>query len=123
MFQISIITVIFILFIHWVADFVLQSNDMATKKSTKNSWLLAHTGCYSLVWLGICHILISMNVLNPWFYLFAPITFVFHTIQDYITSRISSKLYKQNKIHDFFVCIGFDQFLHFVQLLITYYLL
>lgn len=50
-------------------------------------------------------------------------TLVCHTITDYFTSRLNTKLYKANKIHEFFVSIGFDQILHYVQLFGLYLLL
>jgi hypothetical protein len=48
------------------------------------------------------------------------ITFVCHTVTDYITSRINSRLWLAQRVHDFFVSIGFDQVLHYTQLYITY---
>jgi len=55
--------------------------------------------------------------------LFLPITFVAHTITDYFTSRLNSKLWVEGKVHYFFVAVGGDQILHYVQLFTTYYLL
>jgi hypothetical protein len=54
---------------------------------------------------------------------FGFITFIFHTITDYFTSRLNSKLWKKGDVHNFFVSIGFDQVLHYVQLFLTYKLL
>lgn len=51
------------------------------------------------------------------------ITFIAHTITDYFTSRLNSKLWSEGKVHNFFVSVGFDQVLHYVQLFTTYYLL
>jgi hypothetical protein len=51
------------------------------------------------------------------------ITFVCHTITDYFTSRLNSRLWAKGDVHNFFVSIGFDQVLHYVQLFTTYYLL
>ena len=78
--------------------------------------------------------------------IFAGITFICHTITDYFTSRLNSKLWAkatywgsdemkrlypidcpENKhgkyVHNFFVSIGFDQVLHYIQLFLTYSLL
>lgn len=108
--------ILIILFIHWVADFILQTDKMALNKSKSNRWLLTHTLVYSLVWfaVGIC-IFDFYNVL-----IFTLITFITHTLTDYVTSRITRRLYNVSK-HYFFVVIGFDQFLHYTQLLLTYY--
>ena len=118
--QINIWTVLIILSIHWFADFVLQSNEMATKKSKDFEQLIHHTIVYSLVWFLIIHVFIEVNYLYPVFYNFAIITFVFHTITDYFTSKLNTYLYEKRDIHNFFVSVGFDQLLHFIQLLLTY---
>jgi len=54
---------------------------------------------------------------------------VAHTITDYFTSKITSRLYAQGKFGStipnlgFFSMIGFDQVLHYGQLLLTFHLL
>lgn len=42
---------------------------------------------------------------------------------DYFTSRLNSKLWAQGRTHDFFVAVGFDQVLHYIQLILTYVLI
>ena len=122
--MISIYTVIVILFWHWFADFVLQTDEMAKNKSSNNSYLLKHTITYALSWFLLIWIIeIFQNVQFIPVIEFVGITFVAHTITDYITSRINSKLWTKGDTHYFFVSIGFDQFLHFTQLLLTYKLL
>ena len=79
---------------------------------------------------------------------FCGITFIFHTLTDFLTSKLNTKLWnkvEQNKelldndnegynveyfkekigksIHNFFVSIGFDQYLHYIQIFLTYYIL
>lgn len=119
-----------ILIIHWIADFILQTDKQAKGKSTSWNCLLSHTITYSMFWLPFVIAFIVFNDKNEgydikrsWMLLFIPITFVVHTITDYFTSRLNSKLYKEGKIHYFFVSVGFDQILHYVQLILTYYLL
>lgn len=128
--QINIFVVLYILLLHFMADFIFQTDKMAQGKS-KNWWdLLSHTLTYScIVWLGIGLMFLAQMICNnkpevSWVpMLFGIITFMFHTAQDYITSRINSRLWKEGRIHWFFVSIGFDQLLHFIQLLLTYQLL
>ena len=112
-----------ILFIHFFADFVLQTDKQARGKS--NNWhdLLSHTGVYALVWLIITQGLIILGYLPYTFYLFAPLTFVLHTATDYFTSRLNNKLWNAGKVHNFFVSVGFDQWLHYAQLFITFWFL
>ena len=115
---ISIWDVFLLLFFHWVGDFVMQSDKDAKGKSTSWVHLLSHTLSYTICFLPI--VLAHGDV--RWF-LFMPITFVAHTATDYYTSRVNSQLYNEGKIHDYFVSIGFDQLLHFAQLIITFQIL
>lgn len=128
------LTVIFsILFIHFFADFICQDEKWALGKSKNWSDLLSHTFTYSSVWLGVGSLYWFMNNETnafqlPIFY-FTIITFICHTVQDYFTSKVTSKLYAEKKFGSsipnlgFFSVIGFDQFLHYVQLFLTYYFL
>ena len=119
-----------IIFIHWVADFVLQTDWQAQNKSKNNYALLSHTSNYSLVWLlPMCLVFGKMKegATTEWIFwttlYFSMITLVVHTITDYFTSRLNSKLWSAGKVHYFFVSVGFDQVLHYGQLFLTYYFL
>ena len=126
--------------IHYIADFIFQAEDWAINKSKSNSALLKHTGTYTLVfffffanWCVYCnhisHVTASDMGWDWRVLLFFPITFVAHTITDYITSRWVSGKFKRNHlgspIPNFgaFSSIGFDQVLHYAQLFLTYHLL
>jgi hypothetical protein len=97
---------IFILFIHFIADFVLQTDAMARNKSTSNKFLLNHVAVYTA-----CLGLFGLE--------FALVNGVAHFAIDWCTSRLSSKMWKAGRTHDFFVVIGFDQFLHMAILIST----
>jgi len=120
---INIYIVFAIVFIHWFADFVLQTHWQATNKSKDNKALTMHVLTYSTVWFLICNVYSVITGNYMMLALFAPITFVCHWITDYFTSRLNSKLWGKGDIHNFFVSVGFDQVLHYAQLFITYYLL
>jgi hypothetical protein len=115
--EINIYIVLFILLVHWIADFIIQTDEQAKGKSKNWSDLLSHTISYSCCWLLLTPFLLY-NVV--WFIL---ITFIGHTITDYFSSRLNSKLWARGSVHNFFVSVGFDQLLHFTQLLLTYQLL
>lgn len=124
----NIYLVLWILFCHWYSDFVEQTPWQADNKSKNFRALIDHTMGYSLLmWIcAFCYICVTaqlgrhaiFNALMFWM-----ITLVLHTATDYVTSRINARLYAEKRIHDLFVSIGFDQFLHFAQLLITFKLL
>ncbi len=122
-----ILLIIVSVFLHWFGDFVLQTDYHAKNKSTNNKVLISHTLIYSSVWLvsSLFYGCITMSLpLGIVFAIkFSLITFIAHTITDYFTSRLNTKLYNQGDIHNFFVSIGFDQALHYTQLCLTFYLL
>lgn len=100
-----------LLTLHFVADFVLQSDWMAKGKSSQMLPLLTHTLLYSLVFL-------------PFYgWAFAGITFLLHTVQDYFTSRLTTKLWLAGERHWFFTAIGVDQLLHYAGFVFTLWLL
>ncbi len=114
----------FLLFVHWIADFVLQTDKQAKGKSKNWSDLLSHTMSYSLVWFPFIIAWLYFNgydvLKSTSIFTFITITFFAHTITDYFTSRLNSKLWAEGKVHYFFVSIGFDQLLHYAQLFLTY---
>ncbi len=98
--------VLAIIVTHFIGDFFLQSDWMATNKSKRNSVLAIHVGIYStcFLWLG------------P---VYAGLNCVAHFLTDWVTSRWTSRLYKAGKSHWFFVVIGLDQVVHYTALLLT----
>ena len=105
----SIGFIIWILFLHWIFDFVLQTNKMALNKSKSFSALLDHCLVYSL-W-AFC---VGLSFSNAWT-LYSLLLWS-HFIIDGITSRITSYLWKKEKRHWFFVTIGLDQFIHYATI-------
>lgn len=111
--------ILIIIFIHWVADFLLQTQKMAMNKSKDNYWLFCHVLIYSATWFFVGLFLFAPVPVA----LFTGTTFICHFITDYLTSRWTSKLYKQEKFYGFpafFSVIGLDQFFHYAQLIICY---
>jgi len=101
------IWLVILLFIHFIGDFVLQSDWMAVSKSS--SWKALSV-----------HILVYTIFLVPFFGIkFAVVNGVLHFITDAVTSRLTTYLWKKEKRHWFFVVIGFDQFIHTACLLMT----
>lgn len=112
-----------IIVVHWVADFIFQAEKWSLGKSKSLPPLLKHTITYSTIW--VLPALIMTNDLVGCIEFFL-ITFIFHTITDYFTSRIVRKRFDKkhygSPIPNFgaFTVIGFDQVLHYVQLILTW---
>lgn len=112
----TLTSILLIIWAHWIGDFILQSDYMAQNKS-KNNWiLLDHVISYSIPILLIGFLIpvsIAWIVINAFG----------HFCTDYITSRVTSKLWQNKEIHWFFVTIGADQAIHMTTLLVSYSLL
>lgn len=110
-------TIIWLLFAHWIADFVCQSDWMAQNKSKDFMALFIHCSVYTAIVWGFS---ILLNNSHPITYKFPMWIFLGHIATDAITSRINSKLWAAKKVHWFFVSVGFDQWIHFVTLILVY---
>ena len=117
---------LFIVVIHFIADFIFQAEEWATNKSKSNFALFKHVTAYTIIWSVSGLFIFS----DPFKYLtFLLVTFVAHFTTDYFTSRIVSRKFANNEygspIPNFgaFTVIGFDQVLHYGQLFLTYHLL
>jgi hypothetical protein len=128
----------YIIVIHFIADFIFQTERMAVNKSSDTGALISHTIMYTLVWFIPAGVLFSISCDMSAFgycvdavktFSFLGITFVAHTITDYLTSRVSKKKFENKEYYaqfprmGAFSIIGFDQVLHYAQLFGTYYLL
>lgn len=103
----SIGVILVLVWMHFIADFVLQTDWMAKNKSSSNVALTIHVVLYSIpfIWFG-------------WVY--AIVNGMLHFATDYVTSRVTSHFWKTEQRHLFFVVIGADQALHMTALFATY---
>lgn len=106
--------------LHWLFDFKFQSGKMATQKSHCAKALCSHVCVYSIG-------LVLMAILNHSYFasfdgivLWVTTNSAFHLMTDYFTSKLSSALYKENDMHNFFATIGVDQFIHNITLFGTF---
>lgn len=126
MITVTLIDVIMLLGLHWFADFVLQSDRVAKGKSKSFHVLSEHALIYSTAMtmgisliLYVVHGVVGLDLLyraNVFFF----VTVVAHWVTDAITSRINSALWQRGDVHNFFVSVGMDQYLHQLQLLATW---
>jgi len=132
----TLTTILTIIIIHWIADFVFQAEEWANNKSKSNVALYKHVLTYSTIWLFASPFLLGTSrpdETTQWYVyssiLFFLLTFCCHFITDYITSRIVGRKFANQEYGSpipntgAFTVIGFDQVLHYVQLFLTYYLL
>jgi hypothetical protein len=96
-----------LVWIHFIADFILQNDKMATRKSSSIRWLGAHCMIYGSCFFGF-----------GWKY--ALLNMAMHFLTDSVTSRGTALLWKHNERHWFFCLIGFDQAVHLTTLILTY---
>lgn len=102
-------TIILVVWLHFIGDFILQTDKMALNKSTSDKWLAIHVLAYSVPLLVI-----------GW--QFALVNAIAHMATDWITSRLSSRAHKVGKRGLFFKIIGADQAIHLTCLFLTLYM-
>lgn len=101
-----------VIILHWIADFVLQTDWQAKNKSKNNLALGLHVGTYTFCLLWYAALVLPGVVGIIW----ALANGVAHFGVDYVTSRINTYLWNKGRVHDFFVMVGFDQLIHYACL-------
>jgi hypothetical protein len=108
---------IIIQLIHFVADFLCQTREMATNKSKSLYWLTLHVSVYTTV-TTLSWLVFSTNIITLTYVWF--ITFISHWVTDFCTSKGTAYFYLKNNMFGFFGLIGFDQLIHATTLILTY---
>lgn len=139
--MIELTPLIFILITHFIGDFVFQTRWMARNKSSSIYALFLHVFTYSVT-LAIPFIWMFDNM-DMWFF-FIFINFFLHGVTDFCTSRLTRKYYLEMKASEeklkypleyhsyavqdmmiseknFYMTLGFDQLIHMLTLVLTYY--
>lgn len=96
-----------IVWLHFLGDFIFQTDKMALNKSKSVRWLTIHVLAYSV----------------PFFYFgwrYALLNASLHWTVDFATSRATSWAWKKEKRGLFFKIIGLDQALHLTCLFFTF---
>jgi len=123
--------------LHFIADFLLQSREMGTKKSNEFVWLLRHLIIqYGVMFIGLTPAFLLGYMSGPKYLLLMTLNTIVHGIIDWniwnvykysVVLRNSSKKievlkaeWKYWEDHWFYSTIGFDQLLHSVTLIILW---
>jgi hypothetical protein len=110
---------VYIFFAHYISDFILQTEWMATTKSKSLKPLAAHITVYtgSLIAFGSLFTLVSVpfsTVVS-----FCLLNGILHMATDFCTSKVSSWAFENKRISLFWAVIGFDQFVHIATFILT----
>ena len=97
-----------LIIVHFVSDFLMQTDKMALNKSTSNKWLTYHIFVYSVL---------SFFLFGP---LYAGVNAALHWVTDFISSRVMTKLWKAEKRKWFFAVLGADQAAHMLAMVLTF---
>lgn len=115
--------VIFILFAHYLGDYIIQTRKQADNKHHDLLQLFYHVGSYSLVIFGMLMLgnvfnfagtLDVMDVLR-----YTVLNFGLHFVTDFFTSKKVKQLWGDGRAHATFAVMGLDQFIHAFSLLAT----
>lgn len=116
-------TIYALLIIHFFADFVAQTHEMATNKWKLGSALWSHIGSYTFIlFIGL---LVFFHTVTMWVPILAFTLYngFWHLIIDSVTAPITHDLAEKQSWHNFFVVVGFDQLLHTGLLIWSAYIL
>lgn len=116
------ISLMLILAAHFLSDFVCQTHEMSINKSKSLLWLSYHVLVYTSVTTLSWSLFFGYKMNDPitTIPMIFITTFISHWITDYFTSKWTSRLWTEEKVHDFFVVIGLDQLIHAITLIITF---
>lgn len=119
--------IMFVLFAHFICDYILQTRAMGKNKHHSLKQLTYHVLAYST---GLTILLMLGNYFNFGGQLtaigiveYVGINFGLHFVTDYITSKQIHRLWNSGMEYQTFVVMGFDQFVHMACLVGTLQLL
>ena len=125
--------VIYVFFMHYIADFIVQTEYQALNKSKSFKALSMHVLTYTVTLFimvlpivyffkgyayGLDHNKIIATLLLSM--IFAVYNGVFHFAVDFVTSKLVSYHFAKGDSRNAFKIIGWDQFLHITILYVSY---
>lgn len=102
-------TFLFILAVHYAADFLAQPQWCRDNKAINRNALYMHVAIYmAILWAATAWWFESIAFAG----LYTAVNGFLHCLTDAITSRITKRLFAARRIRSGFDVIGFDQYLH-----------
>jgi hypothetical protein len=106
-----------LVFLHLVADFLLQGSYFSKLKATKITYLLLHVLIYTLLFVILSPLLLSLTFTQG--LLFSGINGGIHLVVDFLTSKLKQKFWQKNE-SIYVAIITFDALIHIAVLIATY---
>ncbi len=100
---------VYIIWMHFLADFIAQGPNMIAKKTDNVWWMIGHCVIYSMFFL----------YLGGWQAVL--IIGVTHFMVDYYAAKLMSWCWETDKEHALHVALGLDQVLHLTVLAILFF--
>jgi membrane-bound metal-dependent hydrolase YbcI (DUF457 family) len=121
--MVTLTFVVFILFTHYIGDYLCQTRKQGNNKHEDSLQLFYHVGTYTLVLIGMLMIGNFTNFANRFdvesILIYGGVNFVLHFITDFFTSRGVKRLWSTKQEYATFAVMGLDQFIHAFTLLAT----
>lgn len=113
---------------HFIGDFICQTDEMVKGKSTNLNHLTNHIFVYGeVLTVMITLLLVVVSLMGywvPWYKVigYILINMFLHWVTDYFTSKMTAKLWTEKRVRDFFIIIGVEQLIHSFCLIISFYM-
>lgn len=111
----SLTIAIVLVWLHFFADFILQSDKIAIAKSSDWMALTMHV-CLYMAPFFLLLFWITPAAMGAFLF----VNWIGHFLTDAVSSRVCTKLFKAGERHWFFVVIGADQAIHLTTLFATF---
>ena len=114
----------YLILLHFIADFICQSNMSITARGKDFWWLLVHIVAYTLtLFSGMMLGVLFMGFSAGMTFKFVSLLAVIHFFADYILGKISSHLWETKRHRWAFVIMGAEQFIHIILLICIFQLI
>jgi hypothetical protein len=109
--------ILILLFMHSVADFVLQGERLSKLKATKIVSLFLHVGVYTALFIIVSPLVLGLTFMQG--LVFSLVNGGAHLLVDLTTSKLKLRFWDKNESR-YFAVISFDHFAHVAILIATY---